>query len=513
MSQAAVQKNSFFNMNFIHSCIGIAIIVLGPFFQSPEFSFPATPKLIEMGFLQVGDNVLIPMSDAGWTASIIFLGLLYLWIFVDTLWPSLFGMVAITFSPHFKVAQIIPAYLGNSTTFMILFLLFIIAALIKSQVVNYLARFFLTRKFTQGRPWLLITTLIFATYACSLITSTGAVLMMWSVVYFILNEAGYKPGDRFSTFMVGNTVACMILGLLTDLIKGPILFMLSGYSNFVVANPDAGLSAINVPKFMLLGFVLSLVLIALILFSMRFIFRLNVEPLRTFDIEKLNANPLPPMNWKQKTTIALFLAYALLMLIPSSFPSLPGMAYLNARSNMWGFMFFFFFVTIRHKGEQLVKLNELTAILQWGLFFLLATVFYFSTILTKADTNIPILMQTSLSNALQGLDYIPFLMLTLLFGFIATNLTNSIVTAVIMAPIIATIAVSYGFPPMPIVIAFILIVATAILTPAAGVPGAFLYGNKEWLPGKEASFYAIFFSILMTLVIIFVGVPLANILF
>ncbi len=54
---------------------------------------------------------------------------------------------------------------------------------------------------------------------------------------------------------------------------------------------------------------------------------------------------------------------------------------------------------------------------------------------------------------------------------------------------------------------------SAILTPAAGVPGAMLHGNKEWLPGNASMTYAIFFSICISIVTLVVGIPLALMLF
>ncbi len=144
---------------------------------------------------------------------------------------------------------------------------------------------------------------------------------------------------------------------------------------------------------------------------------------------------------------------------------------------------------------------------------ILAAALYFGGVLTNPQTNIPILLEALISNALQGLDFIPFLLLTMPLAIVATNLMNSIVTGIIGSPIIASVALNYGFPALPIVVLFLFILMSAMLTPAAGVPGAMLHGNKDWLPGKSAMTYAIFFTSVISIVTVVVGIPLAIYMF
>ncbi len=514
MSQAAKISASFSISTLVHSLIGLAIMFIGPLLPSPKFAFPVTDKLTKMGFPVVDGNAIITLSEAGWVAAIVFLGLLYLWIFVDTFWPSIVGFLAVAMNPHYQIGQAMMQLMGHPVTFMLFFLFFLIAALMKSQSVGYIANAILTHKSIQGRPWRLLLAMMLGTYFASFITFTATLFFVWTIVYLIAHEVGLKPGDKLVTFMVGNVVIAGTLSTSTDIIKGPALFMSTGYNRFVAANPEAGLIPVDVISWIILLFTVSMCVIALILFAMRYIIRVDVGPLLTFDTEKLKANPLPPMNWKQKTILFLFAAYAIFMLLPSLLPaSLPITAYLKSKANLGSLIVFALLIVIKHKGEPLVKVNELVSAIPWPLFFLLTAVFYFGSILVTPSTNIPILMESILGNALQGLDYWPFLAVSLVLAFVITNLMNSIVVGNILTPIIGIVAVSYGFEVMPIVVCFFIVLLSAILTPAAGVPGAFLYGNKEWLPGSSARYYAVFISIIMAIVTAFVAVPLSIILF
>lgn len=499
---------------YIHSIIGIAIMVFGPLFSSPQFSFPVTAKLESLGFPIVDGYALISFSEAGWTAVIIFIGLLYLWLIVDTFWPSILGVIIIALSPHYPLPLVFSQYFGNQITFYIFFILFFVSALVKSQVVNHIVVYILTRNVLQGRPWLLILFLMIATYLGAMMSNLPSIFMVWPVVYVILTEVGVKPGDKLATFLVGNAVAGMIFAVFTDMIKGPALYMASGYINFVSKNPDLGLEQISLGPWLIFAFVITVCSTLLILFCMRYIFRVDVEPIRQFNTDKFKENPLPPMDWKQKWILFSFIAFILWMTVPSLLPKTwPIVAYFKSKTYLGSFMLFFIFIFVKRKGEPLVKIDEFAAGVPWGLFFLLAATFYFGGLLTNPNTNIPIILDTYLSNALLGLDYIAFLAFILVLAFILTNLLNSIVTGIIVAPIIATVALGYGFDVMPIICLFILVLASAILTPAAGVPGALLYGNKEWLPGNSALLYAIFFSTVVSIVTVVVGIPLALILF
>ncbi len=202
------------------------------------------------------------------------------------------------------------------------------------------------------------------------------------------------------------------------------------------------------------------------------------------------------------------------MLIPSLLPAdLPITNYLKSRSLIGACALFAAVMWIQYKGERLYTVSELAASLSWGIYFLLASAFLFGNLLIAPGTNISILLELLFRNSLQGLGYYSFILLIMVLAIIITNFMNSNVMAIILAPIVAQIALSYGFDAMPIAILFIYVLALAVLTPGSGIAGAILYGNREWLPGKAAFLYALFVSVLFVLIAIVFGIPLASLLF
>ncbi len=498
----------------VNTIIGLSIMILGPFFDSPQFLFPSSPQLIELGFPIVNNQALITISDAGWTASIIFLGLIWLWTTVDTLWPSLLSLVLLALSPHFQLPTLFAQYFGFPTIAFLFFLLFFIAAITRSQVASYFANFLLTRNFIQGRPWILVTTLLFTVYACALVDLLSSPFICLPVVYLILHEVGCKEGDKLSIFLVGNVIASFVLAFTTDAIKGGAVFMLGGFSTFVANNPQLGLGLFNPMNWIIMTLILSTIGIFAIVFCMRFIFRVDVSPLKNFNTQSLRDKPLPPMNWKQKTIIALLVVYIIWMLVPSLLPAdLPITNYLKSRSLIGACALCSAVLWIKHKGERLYNVSELASSVAWGIYFLLASAYLFGNLLIAPGTNISILLELLFRNTLQGLGYYGFILLIMVLAIIITNFMNSNVMAIILAPIVAQIALSYGFDAMPIAILFIYVLALAVLTPGSGIAGAILYGNREWLPGSAAFSYALFLTVLFLVIAIVFGIPLAKILF
>ncbi len=497
----------------INTIIGLAILIFAPFTKAPEFIYTATPKLEAMGFAIVDGMATVSMSQAGWAALTIFIGLLYLWILVDTFWPSLLGIVVIALNPNYTIPQIMAQYLGNPITVVTFFLFFFSAALVKSNVVNYVSNYILSSDKLKGRPWLLILTLIIAIYITSWLDVMSAVLVTCPIVYLILSECGYKPGDMLSTFMVGNILGGCTLAAVGDVIKGPFFYVNSAYSVFVANNPQLGIEQINLASWILFTVILSIVIIALILFSMRFIFKVDVSKLENLDTNKFKENKLPPMTWKHKTLLVLFLIYVAFMILPSILPASPFVKLWASKTNIGSMAIFCALVAIRRGNDPLINVPQVASAVPWGIFYVLAAAFFFGGIITQPGANIPIILEMEISSALQGVNEVTFLALVVLLGFVLTNLMNSIVCGIILSPVIITIALSYGFDAVPILIAFLYVLLSALLTPAAGFPGAMLYGNKEWLPGSSAVFYAVFFSIVSMLALIVVGIPLAKILF
>ena len=120
-------------MFLIHSLIGVGIMV---FFRFLPLNLPEVTS--------VGMEVLG-----------IFIGTLYLWTFVDPLWGSLMSIAMVGLSNYMPMAGLLKEAFGAPVVAQVFFLLIMAGGLVYYKITLYIGRFFLTRKFTNGKPWLL----------------------------------------------------------------------------------------------------------------------------------------------------------------------------------------------------------------------------------------------------------------------------------------------------------------------------------------------------------------------
>ena len=59
----------------------------------------------------------------------------------------------------------------------------------------------------------------------------------------------------------------------------------------------------------------------------------------------------------------------------------------------------------------------------------------------------------------------------------------------------------------------ITVCSCALATPAGSLPAALIYGNKEWVPGRNALKYGLICVGLDLIIMYIVGLPLANVMF
>ena len=95
-----------------------------------------------------------PITPYGMQVLGVFLGLIYMWSFVDTLWPSCLGLFALCLTDYGTTAQVTAASFGNATAVMLFLFLGIVVVIEQSGLATWLANKFLSIKAFKGRPWL-----------------------------------------------------------------------------------------------------------------------------------------------------------------------------------------------------------------------------------------------------------------------------------------------------------------------------------------------------------------------
>jgi len=211
MSQLSKNKSK---STYLHIIIGLFFMFIFPYIAPSIFSHTGVSTY--------------PLTNVGLQVASVFIGAIWLWCFVGLLWPSLLMLVAFGLTDFATMPQVISSAFGGAVPALLLFSMILFGSPEHVGATNYITRWFLTRKVFNNRPIVFSFIFIFATYVMSVaVNVTPALILMWSVLYSILRELKYKPGEKYTTLMVIGTFLGAISGQASLPFRGSTLAILS----------------------------------------------------------------------------------------------------------------------------------------------------------------------------------------------------------------------------------------------------------------------------------------------
>ncbi len=258
----------------IHTIIGLVIMFSGHFLPNFSMVVPPDAKLAPLNLPAVDGGVLLSVTHTGMIVTLIFFGVIYLWTFVDTVWPGLLGIVALIFSGYAPAGKVFSMFLGNPMVVMIFFLLMLAAAIVYSNLAQWVARYLMSRSFVNGRPWVLTATILGTTFIVAFLDQVTSLFLMWPVLFTILEKAGFKKGDKYTSVMTVNIVIVALLSFSTDPFKGGAFYLLSNLHNLAASTGSAAVE-LNTAAYFAFALLISVCVIILLLLMMKFAYRIE----------------------------------------------------------------------------------------------------------------------------------------------------------------------------------------------------------------------------------------------
>lgn len=501
-------------MPVVHTIIGLLILFSGFFLPAPSLVVQPTEKLMALNLPQVDGGLLLSVTHTGMIVTMIFFGVVYLWTFVDIIWPSFFGVAALIFSGYAPAPKVLTMFVGNPTVAMVFILLMMSSAIIYSDVSGWLARYLLTRKFTHGRPWVLTATILFTTFICSFLGAIPTCLLMWPVIFRIFNATGFKKGDKYVSVLTVCICMMTLMAFASDAFKGGAFYILSNLMNLAANDPQLNAPIINLGAYLLFGVIVSVISIVLLLLLMRFILRIDVSRLAHLDPKILDGDSLPPMNSLQKLVIFDFFFYVAWMLLPSVIGTgNPVGAFLQRNSLAGSLVAVCLLTMVFFKGKRAINLSASNAKYPWAVYLMFAVAMLLGGAMTGPGTQVSQFMTAGLHRLFFGMNVFVLTVLVAVIGIVLTNFCNSVTLGIVLSPVLLSLAQAVGMPAAPLLVVFTYSVLIAACTPAGSVYSAALFGNTDWVDVSEMVRYTVIASAVILLVIIVVGIPLSNLLF
>lgn len=473
------------DMRMIHSCIGVAIML---FFGYLPISLP---EVTEVGMRILG----------------IFIGTLYLWTAVDSVWPSILCVFLIGTSGYSSMSAVLSSFFGNVTIVQLFFVMVLIAILVFNKVTVYIGRFFLTRKVINGRPWLFTFMVLLGAYVmAAFVYPFAPIFLFWPIMYGIFAELGFNKEDKYPKIILILIVLVALLGFSVAPYMATPLALLSNYRQ-ISGNP----TMVNDAMYLIFTIAIGMaILTAMVLFS-KYVLKPDVTPLKNISVEHFEKNPLPPMSTVQKITGIVFVGYIFMMLLPTLLPSVPGMAFLSANANGMALICIAALGAITVKGNKVMEFSKvMEKDFAWPTFFLVSAAVLLGSVLTGEQTGISAFLAVTLSPIFMNMSSMQFTIALLLICICIKPFCNSLVIGMILQTVVLTYCNMTGTYAAPILTLLIFTVLSTVgLTPASSPFAAVLFANKEWLPLKDIYKYSAVFLILQVLIVLCIGIPMA----
>ncbi len=449
-----------------------------------------------------------PVTETGVKVLGVFLGTMYLWTFVDTLWPSLLGVIMLGFTGFSSFNALLSSTFGSPIVIMLFFVIMLTGAITEEGICTYISRWFITRKINNGRPWVFSAMLLLGVYLLSVLTAPSpTIFIFWPILYSLFASLGYQEGDRYASLMLVSVVMAASYGFATTPFKGALPGLLGNYAK-ITGEPIAYL------PYMATAVIISLVSLAVLLLLMRYVLKPDVARLRQIDVSLFDQTPLPPMNLRQKAlsfTLAFFIIW---VLAPSLLPNGPVQQLLSDTQNAIPVFIIAVCCLIHIGGEPLVAFKKITSkYMIWPVILIVGSALTIGNALTDESTGITLLLKNALTPVFEGQSSLTFTILVVVIACILTNVCNNMVVGMLLIPIICVFSQQMGIASASITSLSMYMVCIAVVTPAASTTSAILHGNTRWLKTSEVYKYGILMTLVSLIIALAVGLPISSIFF
>lgn len=426
-----------------------------------------------------------PLTSVGMRALGVFFALIAGWTMTNAVWPSLLGFLAFPLTGIMPMSTFLSLGWGSQTVVFLIFAFGLIQYLTVTGLSQHIANWLMSRPFIVGHPWRLVFMLLFMSFIldCFVKTIVG-ILLAWELIYQVSNASGFKPKDPFPTMML---IGVTIIGSIS-LVTMP--WSMNAVVDFNVYQTALG-ESVNVGKYLALsvpfGFFAILVYMALC----RFVFRLDVTPIKEMDADFLTQLDLT-MTPEKRMAAGALLAFVALLLLPSFLPADLAIAKLFQQIGIVGAVTLIFLVLTlikQPKEHPFVFGQMLAAGIPWNIIIMLSVILCIGPILMDPATGIKALLDAYLVPIFSSFSPLTFILVTSLIAIVLTNFVMNMIVVSLLIPVIVPLAPLVGLSPEEIGYLIIVTSSIALLTPASSAASSLLFPNTKWILKKDIYAY------------------------
>lgn len=409
----------------------------------------------------------------------IFLGAVYGWSTIDLIWPGFFAVISMSFVEGYDLNTVIAGGFGSSTFWIILFMLLFVMVFERFGGTKFVATWFITRKFLQGKPTLFNFMFLFAAFLIGMLNGIAACILFFSILFQICDQVGYEKRSKYPVLMIFGITFVSMFGSVSHSLLGTPLILANAFT-------AASGIVISLTDFLKVCWPFSIFLTLVYCLAMKYIFRCDLKPLANVKVEEIVNMDALKMTPQLK---AMFVFVIILVLGIAGGAMLPATMVLTQVLNKLGLlgicMILLGIMTFtKIQGKYLFNYREYADSIQWDCLFICAVVMPMSGMLTMDGTGINTFISSILGDRLAALSPTVFVAAVLFLGIILTNFGNNASICVLLMPVILNVCATTGMDPVPVYMCMIFAVHLAMLTPGACPYAALVWGETEQITPK-----------------------------
>lgn len=459
-----------------------------------------------LGWQLAGDNPML-LSMVG-----IFISSLLLWLFVAIDWPSLLCILGMALLPEVGFSSILPLSFGNVTFAFLLFTFILTYALDQTYYIKRLTAKAVHSSWAQSSPWrLVIAFLCIMLLIASFISPTILFMIAYPIFEEMCAQLGLKKGDRNAGILLVALYTTIAIGTAMTPINH--VFAISAIG-FYEAAFNQTVSYFN---YMTLAVPTGLLIFAVLIGSLKYIWRINLEAANLSRIASLEE--LPEANRKEKAILTVFVIVVAMWLLPELFAGvLPGMATFFKTAGI-AFPPLFGIVVLavlKDQGQPLLDVPKaMREGVHWPSLLLVAATLSVGAMIAKDETGLVVLLNDSMTPIFSNLSAWAIVLIFVLWAGIQTNLSSNLVTVSVVSAIALALAqTNSNFPANSAIIACFIgfMSSIALMTPPA-MPYVAISVGANWVTSRQAFTYGLWILLVAVVACMAVGYPIGLTLF
>lgn len=467
-------------------------------------------KVLIMVILVLGIGSLPPfgsITPLGMKVLGIFIGALYGWCILDTLWVSIFAVIAIGYTCS-TVLGAVGAGFGNQIALMSLMTAILGGALDSCKITDLICNWCLTRNVVKGRPWALVAMILIAgALIGAFASSIAGTFLLWMVILKLADMCHYEKGCKEIAFLISMVV--IVPAVASNCIPfqpGAIFF-----NGFLMQGIG---STAGYAPFLAYQLIVSILTFVVVTLLAKFVWKLDLSRFNISD-EMREELKNTPVSYEQKVGLVAVLVFFLMLLLPGILPkTIPGMAFLSSMGivGVAGAILIVLTVMRNSQGKSLININRCHSAVPWNVIWLMVAITPLSDALKSEETGIMTTITQYTMPIFSNISLTAFFIGSTVILALLTQVSVNMVLGAVFVPFLTSICAQLGGNPYVLFMMLYAGINMAFLTPAASAYGALMHGH-EWTKGKNAYLIGAVNLAVMLIILSTIGIPLGELLF